>query len=164
MCVDSSRPPCSISGRRVETFRNPSCYSNISPFLPEVGSSKMHRVGEPVKARATLSLRFCPPDRFMDCVCSFSSSPTSRSFFVTSGLARQDDGGGGGVGVTACYSLTDTGRVSMRGGRMKPCCRIISLCFLFLERFSYMSDYYYCKHYERRSDKLSYNYYPPMDA
>ena len=48
-------------------------------------------MGDPVKASATLSLRFCPPERLEDRVCSFSSSPTSRSFFVTNGLDA--DGG-----------------------------------------------------------------------
>ena len=58
---------------------------------PDVGSSRMHKVGDPVKASATLSFRFCPPERFEDLVCSFSSRPTSRSFLVTNGL----DAGGG---------------------------------------------------------------------
>ena len=50
-------------------------------------------MGDPVKASATLNLRFCPPERFEDRVCSFSSRPTSRRFFVTKGL----DAGEGGV-------------------------------------------------------------------
>lgn len=78
--------------------------------VPDVGSSKMHRVGEPVNARATLSLRFCPPDRFMDCVCSFSSSPTSRSFCVTSGLSRQCTEGGRGQRVAKKEGVTSSGR------------------------------------------------------
>lgn len=46
----------------------------------------MHSEGEPVRAKATLSLRFCPPERLDANVCSFSSKPTSRSDVVTNGL------------------------------------------------------------------------------
>ena len=56
--------------------------------MPDVGSSKKTRSGLPRKARATLSLRFWPPDRSSAASSSLSDSPAHGSCCFTRGKLK----------------------------------------------------------------------------
>mmetsp|Transcript_45801 Transcript_45801/g.71700 ORF Transcript_45801/g.71700 Transcript_45801/m.71700 type:complete len:200 (-) Transcript_45801:1346-1945(-) len=55
--------------------------------MPEVGSSRNTTFELPMNAMATLSFRFCPPERFLARKSLFSVRPTSTISFSTSAAA-----------------------------------------------------------------------------